>query len=158
MDAIALKPIKLDRSAYFRLLVKIRLRRNGWLYGLLIAMGLFYLITWNGQPFHAFITLLCFGWPLLMLAWFYVWTWRKDNQVIYEERSFLLDEQKLMATTPGGGRSEIPWSYVQRMVEVDGRYLLYISAGQMIILDKAAFPDGAAEQRFLGWVKKVVNK
>ena len=158
MDALALKPLKLDRSAYFRLLVKIRLRRNGWLYALLIAMGLYYLFTWTGEPFHAFITALCFGWPLFMVAWIYVWTGRKDNRVIYEERSFVLDEQKMVAATPAGGRSEVPWTYVQRMVEIDGRYLLYISAGQMIVLDKAAFPDRAAEERFIAWLKHVKRK
>ncbi|MEX1133033.1 MAG: YcxB family protein [Flavobacteriales bacterium] len=152
METICLKPIRLTRSAYFRLLVKIRLRKTGWLYALLLVMGFFYLVKWSGEPLHMFITILCFGWPLFMLAWFYVWTGRKDNRNIYEERYFVLDEEKAVGTTPGGVRSEIPWSYVQRVVEVDGRYLLYISAGQMLILDKLAFPDKDSEARFLSWV------
>jgi hypothetical protein len=37
-------------------------------------------------------------------------------------------------------------------MEIDGRHLLYLTAGQMIILDKSAFPDAEAEQRFLVWL------
>jgi hypothetical protein len=37
-------------------------------------------------------------------------------------------------------------------VEIDGRYLLYISAGQMLIMDKAAFPDAAGEVQFRQWL------
>jgi hypothetical protein len=38
---------------------------------------------------------------------------------------------------------------------IDDRYLLYISAGQMIIIDREAFPDAAAEQRFCQWMAAV---
>jgi len=152
MDSITLKPMSLDRQAYFRLLVKIKLRKSGWLYGLLIAMGLFYLFTWNGEPLHTFITVFSFVWPLVMLVWFYVWTGRSDNARIYEERRFTIDAEKIIGTTPTGARGEIPWSHVVRVMEIDGRYLLYISAGQMLILDKAAFPDAASEAQFREWL------
>lgn len=158
MDPIALAPIRLTQPAYFRLLVKLQLRKSGWMYLLLLVMGGLLLSLYDGEPFHLFLICFSFGWPFLMAIWLYAWSHRKDNQRIYEERRFVLDAEKLVGTSPGGGRSEIPWSYVQRMVEVDGRYLLYISAGQMVILDKAAFPDGAAERRFLGWVRKAVKK
>ena len=154
MDTIRLKPMRLTRAAYFRLLVKIRLRTIGWLYGLMLVLGLFYLINWSGEPLHMVITMLCLGWPVFMLAWFYAWTGRKDNRGIYEERCFVLDQEKAVGTTPGGGRSETPWSYVQRMVDLDDRYLLYITAGQMLIFDKAAFPDKDSEVRFLSWLNK----
>lgn len=88
----------------------------------------------------------------------YHWAYRKDNDRLFEERSFLLNEQHLVGTTSRGGRSEIPWSSMQRMVEIDGRYLLYLSAGQMIIMDKAAFPDRSLEERFLFWVKDIQRK
>lgn len=158
MDPITLAPIRLTQPAYLRLLVKLQLRKSGWMYLLLLVMGGLLVGLYDGDPFHVFLICFSFGWPFLMAIWLYVWSRRKDNQRVYEERRFVLDEEKLVGTTPGGGRSEIPWSYVQRMVEVDGRYLLYISAGQMIILDKAAFPDGAVEQRFLGWVGKALKK
>ncbi len=158
MDPITLAPIRLTQPAYFRLLVKLQLRKSGWMYLLLLVMGGLLWSLYDGEPFHLFLICFSFGWPVLMAIWLYAWSRRKDNQRVYEERRFVLDEEKLVGTTPGGGRSEIPWSYVQRMVEVDGRYLLYFSAGQMVILDKAAFPDSAGEQRFLGWVRKAVKK
>ena len=158
MDPITLAPIRLTQPAYFRLLVKLQLRKSGWIYLLLLVMGGLLLSLYDGEPFHLFLICFSFGWPFLMAAWLFAWSRRKDNQRVYEERHFVLDEEKMVGTTPGGGRSEIPWSYVQRMVEVDGRYLLYISAGQMIILDKDAFPDEAATQRFLGWVRKALKK
>jgi len=151
-EAITLHPMQLTPMSYFRLLVRLKLRKSGWLYGLLILMGLFYLYTWDGEPLHTFITVFSLAWPLIMLVWLYAWAHRKDNKRIFEERRFVLDPEKLVGTTPGGGRSEIPWSYIQRTTEIDGRYLLYLTAGQMIILDKAAFPDAEAEQRFLGWL------
>jgi hypothetical protein len=158
MDPITLAPIRLTQLEYFRLLVKLQLRKSGWMYLLLLVMGGLLWIRYDGEPFHLFLICFSFGLPFVMAIRLYAWSRRKDNQRVYEERSFVLDEEKLVGTTPGGGRSEIPWSYVQRMVEVDGRYLLYISAGQMVILDKAAFPDGAAEQRFLAWVRNAVKK
>ncbi len=152
MDSITLKPMRLTRQAYFRLLVKIKLRKSGWLYGVLIALGVLYLFTWNGEPLHTFFTVFIFAWPLVMLVWFYVWTGRSDNSRIYEERHFTIDAERIIGITPSGARGEIPWSHVVRVLEIDGRYLLYISAGQMLILDKAAFPDAASEARFRLWL------
>lgn len=152
METITLAPQRLTRPAYFRLLVKIKLRKSGWLYGLLLAMGLVYLFTWSGEPLHTFITVFSFVWPLVMLVWFYVWTGRSDNARIYEERRFTIDADRITGTTPSGARGEIPWSHVVRVMEIDARYLLYISAGQMLIMDKSAFPDSNAEAQFRQWM------
>jgi hypothetical protein len=153
MDTIELAPMRLTRSAFFRLLVMLRARKSGWIYALFLLVGILSLIY--GPQEQAPLGLLLIVLPFIMLAVLLHWAIRKDNQHVYEERSFVLDEEKLIGITAGGGRSEVPWSYVKRLVEIDGRYLLYISAGQMIILDKVAFPDKASEERFLYWVNKV---
>jgi hypothetical protein len=155
MDAIVLRPMRLTRKAYFRLLVLLRIRKAGWLYATLLVTGLFLLIVAGNNPLLIFAGMFNLLWPLVMLAWLYVWTCRKDNEGIYEERNFVLDPDKLLGTTPGGACSEVPWSYIKRLVMIDDRYLLYISAGQMIIIDREAFPDAAAEQRFRQWMAAV---
>ena len=158
MDQIHLKPMRLTRKAYFRVMVLLKVRKDGWLYVALIAMGLFLLVTVKDDHMQFFIALVAFAWPLFVLVWFYAWAHRKDNVRMYEERIFVLYPDKLVGTTPGGGRSELPWSYMQRVVEVDGRILLYISAGQMVILDRSSFPDRDAEQRFRQWLAAGMKK
>jgi hypothetical protein len=150
METITLAPMRLTRPAYLRLLVLIWVRKTGWLYGLFILVGCYAVVL--GSAGLAVYGLLLFALPLIRLGVLYAWTLRKDNARIYEERHFTINEERIIGTTPSGGRGEIPWSHVVRVLEIDGRYLLYISAGQMLILDKAAFPDAAAEARFRQWL------
>jgi hypothetical protein len=152
MASIELSPVRLSRQSYFRLLLALQWRKSGWLHALCLLLGGLLWIGYDGEPLHLFLISACLGWPVVMVVWLFAWTRRKDNQRIYEERWFVLDEQKLLGTTPGGGRSEIPWSYVQRTMEIDGHLLLFLSAGQMIILDRSAFPDAASEQRLRSWI------
>lgn len=152
MEAITLETIHLSRKSYFRLLMLIKLRKNGWLYGVMIMMGLFLLFTAGTDRVQFFIALFALVWPFVTVLWFYVWTQRKDNARVFDERTFVLYPDKLVGTTAGGSLSEIPWSYFQRVVEIDGRILLYLTAGQMVILERSAFPDTAAEQRFREWL------
>lgn len=150
MEPITLAPMRLSRPAYFRLLVMIWVRKTGWLYGLFILVGFYAVVL--GSAGLAVYGLLLFALPLVRLGVLYSWTLRKDNARIYEERQFTMDAERIIGTTPSGARAEVPWSHVVRVVEIDGRYLLYITAGQMLILDKAAFPDAAAEARFRQWL------
>lgn len=155
METIELAPMRLTRSAFFRLIVMLRVRKSGWIYAVFLLVGI--VSVAYGPKEQALLGLLLIALPFIMLAVLWHWAIRKDNQHVYEERRFVLDEEKLLGITAGGGRSEVPWNYVKRLVEIDGRYLLYISAGQMIILDKLAFPDRASEERFLSWVNKVMG-
>jgi hypothetical protein len=150
MGSITLKPMRLTRQAYFRLLVKLWARRFGWVYGLFLLVGLYAILL--GSPVLAVYGALLLALPLIRLVLLYAWSRRGDNARIYEERHFTITGEKIVGTTPSGSRAEIPWSHVVRVMEIDGRYLLYISAGQMLILDKAAFPDAASEDRFRQWL------
>lgn len=152
MEPITLEPTRLTRKSYFRLLMLIKLRKTGWLYGMMVVMGLFLLFTAGTDRVQLFIALFALVWPFVVVLWFYVWTQRKDNARVYDERTFVLYPDKLVGTTLGGSLSEIPWSFFQRVVEIDGRILLYLTAGQMVILERSAFPDTAAEQRFREWL------
>jgi hypothetical protein len=155
MEVIQLNPMRLTRSAYFRLMVKIWLHKMAWIYAFFMVVGLFALFAWHGAELYGFILLSL---PLTRLAVLLWWVLHKDNRSVYEERSFAINGEKIIGTTPSGSRGEIPWSHVVRVLEIDDRYLLYISAGQMIILDKSAFPDRAAEEHFLSWVKPLIKR
>lgn len=147
--------MRLTRKDYFRLLVLLRIRKAGWLYAALLVMGVFLFIVAGDNPLLVYIGLFNLLWPFVVLTWIYVYTLRKDNEVVYEERRMVIHPEKLIGTTPGGASSEVPWSYIKRVVIIDGRYLLYISAGQMIIIDKEAFPDISAEERFRQYLPAV---
>lgn len=154
MDAIQLHPMRLSKAAFFRLLVKLWLRKLGWLYGVFVLVGLFGLFVLDGVSHLALILLAL---PLVRLAVLAWWTLNKDNRSFFEERNMTLDEQRIVTTTSSGARAEFPWSSVVRLRAIDGRYLLYLSAGQMLIVDKAAFPDQASEERFLGWLNRSIK-
>ena len=64
MDPITLDPIRLTQPAYFRLLVKLQLRKSGWMYLLLLVMGGLLLSLYDGEPFHLFLICFSFGWPV----------------------------------------------------------------------------------------------
>lgn len=148
--SITLAPQRLTRRAYFRLLVKIWARKAIWLYVPYVLIGLYALLI--GPPGLAPYGALLLALPLLRIGMLYAWSARKDNARIYEERHFTINEERIIGTTPSGAGGEVPWSHVVRVLEIDGRYLLYISAGQMLIMDKAAFPNAAAEARFRQWL------
>ncbi len=154
MDTIELQPFRITSRAFFLLLVKLRLRRFGWLYGCFLLIGMFTLIT----KIDVLLGLLLISFPLIMLGVLYYWAFRKDSRQLLEERRFLLNEHQLEVITSGGARSELPWSYIQYIVEINGHYLLYLSVGQMILIDKVAFPDRSSEERFLFWVKDIKRK
>lgn len=153
MERIELFVPKIDPWAYFVLLVKLRLRRFGWLYGIFCFIGLFQLTSSVANPEMDHLGILLLSFPLIMAAFLCYWAYRKDNHSMLEERHFVIDQEKLVGTGRSGSRGEIPWSSIQRVVEIDDKFLLYISADQMIILPKSVFDDQGMLDQFRSWLQ-----
>ncbi|MCB0767781.1 MAG: YcxB family protein [Flavobacteriales bacterium] len=153
MERIELSVDRIEPWQYFKLLVKLRLRRVGWLYALFCAIGLFQLTSSSMDHSVDHLGFLLLSLPLVMVGVLWYWAYRMDNRAMLEARHFTLDPDKLVGTTQDGSRGEIPWNRIQRVLEIDAKVLLYVSAGQMIILPRSAFLDIADLTRVKSWVQ-----
>ena len=106
----------------------------------------------DGSAFAAFMMGFALVYPVVLYAWLFIWCHLPRNRMIYEERTAELNAEGLKVVAANGARSEVPWSYVRKVEEIVGYFLLHIGAGRMILLEKAGFPGEADIVTFKGWL------
>ncbi|WKZ65196.1 MAG: hypothetical protein QY325_10535 [Flavobacteriales bacterium] len=150
MDAITLKPMRLTRSVYPWLLMKAWLRKAWWLHAVFVGVGACAFLSAAGAlRFHG---LVLFSLPVIRMVVLAAWASRKDNQQVNEERRFTVDADRFVGTTSSGARSEVPWSYVVRVSELDRLCQRCTSAGRMPIPAKPDLSGTDAVERFRRWI------
>ena len=152
MEAITLAPSRLTPWRYFGIIAVLRLRRTWWALAVCLVGGV-YLLTRT----DADLTIRALGWfgvgyPLIVYVYILVWCYLPKNRVVYEERRTEMNAERLLVDTEKGARSEVPWSYVRRVQETAGQFLLHIGAGRMILLPKASFRSAEDIATFKRWI------
>lgn len=151
-DAILLKPLKLTPARYFRVVAAIRFKRGWAMLLFILSAGVFFLFNQDGSAFTFFMAGFGLGYPFVLLIWLFVWCRLPRNRLIYEERTAELNTEGVKVVAANGARSEVPWSYVQKMEELAGYFLLHIGAGRLILLERVGFPNEESIATFKGWL------
>lgn len=86
----------------------------------------------------AFVVFLI-GYPLLTVLVLFLWTHQRSNQIHYGRRTLAFDRYELIAEHENGFKMHLPVSMIERVVKRKSYWLLYISAGQFIYVDRKAF-------------------
>lgn len=154
MNAVApihLKPFALTPKEYLEVLIRLRTGKVGWLYALMPIAGLILLMGSGGNSFVQLLALVNLLYPFVILLLLYRFTRLKANRTVYETRSVYFDADGMTITTEGGAKSEVPWKYVTDRRELKRWYILYVTAGSFVFLDRSTFPDKDTETMFRTW-------
>lgn len=95
----------------------------------------------------AFVVFLI-GYPLLTVIVLFWWTHQRSNQIYYGHRTLAFDRYELISEHENGFKMHVPVSMIERVVKRRSYWLLYLSAGQFIYVDRAAFASAEDQKAF----------
>lgn len=138
-------PYELSAGRYFRILLEQRARRVLLLY-LLMVLVVFTLP--RDETFAFAFAVFLIGYPLLTVLVLFWWTHQRANQIYYGRRTMAFDQYELISEHENGFKMHVPVSMIDRVVQRKSYWLLYLSAGQFIYVDRAAFASVEDRQAF----------
>jgi len=141
-------PFELSAGRYFRILLEQRTRRLILLY-LLMILVVFTLPRTSGDETFAFAFIVfLIGYPLLTVLVLFWWAHQRSNQIHFGRRTLAFDPYEIISEHENGFKMHLPVSMIERVVKRKSYWLLYLSAGQFIYIDKAAFESAGDYRAF----------
>ena len=128
------------------------MKGTGWLYAVMFLLGLFVLITANGERFAQILGVVFIYYPSNLVFQLYRFVRQHNNRTIFEERHIEMSSMGVKVTMDGGSLNFVPWPYVVHCIELKRFYILYLNEGVIIPIDRCTFPDTSSEERFRAWL------
>lgn len=132
-------PFELSPITYYKIVAVNRLRRYWWLYLGCMLIATNHIWDFGKTDFDTFLVLFGFLYPPFLFFYLFIWTTSSKNKAIFSQRQLSMDENMIIAVDADGAKSEIPLSYVNRVVQRKAYWLLYIAKGQFIYIPRSAF-------------------
>ncbi|OIV42754.1 hypothetical protein BKM63_07740 [Flavobacterium johnsoniae] len=145
---ITTKKFQLTKKEYFMFLVRLELKRRGWLFAFMWVFSAFVLFIGKKDSFSVFIIVVGFMYLLLKIYKYWLFANSKDNKVIFYERQHEIFSDRINSGMGKISKSTIPVQNFIKVFELKDLYLLYISKGQTIFLPKRIFETPEDENWF----------
>ncbi|MDT0558827.1 YcxB family protein [Ichthyenterobacterium sp. W332] len=113
-----------------------RFRKSWWIYLLLILVAILNLNKFKTDSFSSFIVIFGFCYPLFITVYLYFWS--LSNNSLNKPIHMSFDNSVLIIESEGT-ESKIPISNIQKVINYKQFWLLYISKGQFINVNKDIF-------------------
>jgi hypothetical protein len=128
-------------KTYFNIVLKTRIKKRGWLYGLIILLGLIHLYLYLINDVESSIVwaIFCFLYPLFIYIYLYRFSYSKDQREFLDEKQLFFDAEKIKIVENDGGQGEFPYSRINRVKTEKDFWMLYISKSQFIYVPKNIF-------------------
>lgn len=145
---ITTKKFRLTKKEYFMFLVRLELKRRGWLFAFMWIFSTLVLFTGKKDSFSVFIIVVGFMYPFLTIYKYWIFANSKDNKVIFYERQHEIFSDRINSGMGKISKSTIQVQNFIKVFELKDLYLLYISKGQTIFLPKRIFETPEDENWF----------
>lgn len=138
---ISTKKIKLSASDYFKILMKLYIRKRGWLFATLLLFVISIPLRQTKSDLDIFLLFLIVLYPLAIVIQHWSFAHSQLNRIFHLERFFEVYEDKITGHLEDGTNNEIPIKYFIKHIELKKYYILYISKNQFITIPKHSFKD-----------------
>jgi hypothetical protein len=156
---IKTKKFQLTEKEYFLFLIRLELKRRGWLFAFMLLFSIALLFTEKKNSLTIFIMVVGFIYPLLTIFKHWSFANSKENKIIFKERQHMIFPDKIVSRMGEISESTIPVENFIKVFKLKDLYLLYISKGQCFFLPKRVFETLEDENWFKNEVfLKVKNK
>jgi len=156
---IKTKKFQLTKKEYFMFLVRLELKRRGWLFAFMWIFSTLVLFTGKKDSFSVFIIVVGFMYPVLTIYKYWSFANSKDNKIIFKERQYEIFPDRIISRMGEISEGTIDVQNFIKVFELKDLYLLYISKGQTFFLPKRVFETQEDENWFRNEVfLKVKNR
>lgn len=145
---IKTKKFQLTKKEYFMFLVRLELKRRGWLFLFMWMFSAFVLFTGKKDSFSIFIIVVGFMYPVLTIYKYWIFANSKDNKIIFYERQHEIFSDRIISGMGEISNSTVPMQNFVKVFELNDLYLLYYTKGQAIFLPKRIFETQEDENWF----------
>ena len=145
---IKTKKFQLNKKEYFMFLVRLELKRRGWLFAFIWIFSTLVLFTGKKDSFSIFIIVVGFTYPVLTIYKYWNFANSKDNKIIFYERQHEIFSDRIISGMGEISNSTIPMQNFIKVFELKDLYLLFLSKGQTLFLPKRIFETPEDENWF----------
>lgn len=129
----------LTSKEYFIMLITIFLKKKWWIMLLLIFIDIPLMLEGN---YFALVILI---YPVVAFIQLWSYAYSKENNIIFKQRYFEIDSNKMTGFIEGGSQSVIMIADFKKVKQTKKYYLLYLAKNQMISFPKNAFQSPVDE-------------
>jgi hypothetical protein len=156
---IKTKKFQLTKNEYLMFLIRLELKRRGWLFAFMLMFSIAILFTGKKDSLTVFIIVVGFTYPLLTIFKYWRFANSKENKIIFKERQHEIFQDRIITQMGEISNSTIPVENFIKVFELKNLYLLYIMKGQSLFLPKRIFETPEDENWFRNEVfLKIKNK
>jgi len=157
MTLIETENFELTSAEYFKIILKLRIKRSWWLFLIITFAPLAQFLWQNGIPINW--GLIIFGWtyPILVIIYLYFWATSKKNASLFQKRRITFEGEKMTIEIEDGSKSEVRYTSIQNVRTFGDSWLLYVARNQWIYVTKSAFKSDQDQQEFVNLIKLYAN-
>lgn len=147
------KTYSLTQKEYMKILMLKRFRKSWWLYLLMFLIGFIHIKDFGTNTFSTFVCIFSFIYPLLVFTYLYFWSKSKDHEPVFAEVNLFFDDKYLYFKS-NNNESKVAPNSIQKIIEHNKHWLLYISKGQFIHVPKHIFYNESDFKLFTTLIKQ----
>ncbi|MBO9583297.1 MAG: YcxB family protein [Flavobacterium sp.] len=155
---IKTKKFQLTQKEYFSFIIRILLKKIGWLFALMILISIALIFKDNKN--YTQNSVMVFGFFLPAVSLFQLWRFAnsKENRNFFVEIQYEVFTDKIFSTVGETSESTIAIQNFIKALELKDLYLLYISKGQCFYFPKRIFESQEDENWFRNEVFLKIKK
>ena len=156
---IKTKRVKLTPRELFLILILQYLKKRWWLFAWILILAIIMLgLDGIGDSFKIFFILFTITCPILIVIQFWMHVVSKDNKIMFLERHYEIDNEKINGIIDQDTYSPVKLDYFIKVDFIRKTYLLYIAKNQFIYIPANSFESDADREWFDNEIVKKIKK
>jgi len=156
---IKTKRVKLTPKELFLILILQYLKKRWWLFAWIFILAIIMLgLDGIGDSFKIFFILFTIICPILIVIQFWMHVVSKDNKIMFLERYYEIDNEKINGIIDQDTYSPVKLDYFIKVDFIRKTYLLYIAKNQFIYIPANSFESDADREWFDNEIVKKIKK
>ena len=155
---IKTKRTKLSPKDLFIILILIYIKKRWWLFAWIFILAIILGFDGINDSFEAFFITFAIFYPILLLVQIWMYVDSKDNKIMFLERHYEIDDEKINQIIDQDTYSPIKLEHFVKVDFIRKTYLLYFSKNQFICIPISSFESDLDREWFNFEVVKKIKK
>lgn len=148
MNTIITNKVQLTAKELFKIYLSRYIKRRWWVYAVILLAIIFLSIDGFEDSFEVFVVVFGIVYPILLCIQLWRYVKSKKNKIIFLERHFEIDDNKICGIIDKDTYSPIKLEHFIKVERVRDAYLLFISKNQFIYIPFDAFQNASDKDIF----------
>ena len=136
---IECKPFKQSKEEYFKLILKVQIKKKWWIILLVIILSIYNSLMNEGEPGY----IIWIFAPVILILVYYIqirrFAFSNKNKIFFTERKLFFNNKIMRFNLDSGIIDEVPYNNVIEVKSEEKYWMAYISKGQFIYIPKNIF-------------------